>query len=1054
MTGCGAHSSPEICFLLLFMDGRLRCILPNGNERWCIRLPGCENFCRSYSCNISPMRRDANRQLLHCACPYCGMCGNPKSSNSSDGDLFTDSEAEKLLYRIAGEGLGSEVKCCMVLLPDNGACDDPSPSFQHWLIDTIHKDDKGNLVGVPIDVAVSHWNEHCCLAHSVVDLNCSESLYAEIDFETGKVLSALHTGRDSGVTELEMAPDDSDPFGITYCGQRVVVRYTIYFRTIYFPLLGHSVHVDPVGEHPSGAMQNYAATRWTYSYPSVHVEVNCLSAPKPAADAKLDHALAFRCFCTADGVVSELRLESGRFADDPGHLRECHDPWLSDSHMPPLISAYALQLQYNGEPRPLVGDRESDVNFLPSFTDRTDGANYACHPIPVTYLPGSVSEEATTLRGLCINDAKSGHFTGFFDRINKVFISSSLKRRGALTTELKLRSSHLSDTEITHKQRTLLSSTTVDDSATSVITDEVTSDGAEGDHSTSILLGLRDSDVRSSSTETEGALVIPESPSIVNRDHNGDCGDRDPTIGECQSFFDKNFVVLSLLGRGASGIVLLTRHRVTGIIYAVKIMFVRNARAKAEIVREARLHAVLNNRHLVRYYTCWAEDVTPSLMRQLIDVGLRGGENVQRICHAMGYDYLRSMNSGSLSLSGSQGVEWPRVDNNNGFFVGGPCLLPPPPLGGQAAGTYMGGYETPDDTSDSSLSTSTDSMQETYDNASSRSGELVHQSSVAGISCGQVVFLQLEYCNMTLAQRLGSRSGIDRLENIIIALQLISGLLHVHKSGVVHRDVKPANVFVDYSVQFVDMEDVSVMEEYEEWREDLKKHFAKEVNSSPDKVDDLDQQRNNTQISEVSLVGGIQTPHQTVMGFLMSQMSAPPLSGLLDQMKKATCELQKKVVVRLVRKWLTKRFVHVRLGDFGISTPFVTALSSTEASSSSVLVNDYCIGSPLYCSPEQLSGNVCTPATDTFSCGILFAEMYLQPKTVAERIVELQRVRKGESILRSLVNQYPELHIVFGLTKEEATQRLSLSDARHKLRKIVDADLLTFFTENGFVQNE
>jgi serine/threonine protein kinase len=68
-----------------------------------------------------------------------------------------------------------------------------------------------------------------------------------------------------------------------------------------------------------------------------------------------------------------------------------------------------------------------------------------------------------------------------------------------------------------------------------------------------------------------------------------------------------------------------------------------------------------------------------------------------------------------------------------------------------------------------------------------------------------ILLIQMEFCNMTLSKFLMQRNrqcsrytDIDRVTNIIIALQIVNGLTYLHSKQVVHRDIKPNNIFIDF----------------------------------------------------------------------------------------------------------------------------------------------------------------------------------------------------------------------------------------------------------------
>ncbi|KAJ1722227.1 eukaryotic translation initiation factor 2-alpha kinase [Coemansia erecta] len=66
----------------------------------------------------------------------------------------------------------------------------------------------------------------------------------------------------------------------------------------------------------------------------------------------------------------------------------------------------------------------------------------------------------------------------------------------------------------------------------------------------------------------------------------------------------------------------------------------------------------------------------------------------------------------------------------------------------------------------------------------------------AGRRKNQILYIQMEYCeNKTLNDLI--REGIDEKEGWRVFRQILEGLNHIHQCGVIHRDLKPVNVFLD-----------------------------------------------------------------------------------------------------------------------------------------------------------------------------------------------------------------------------------------------------------------
>lgn len=72
------------------------------------------------------------------------------------------------------------------------------------------------------------------------------------------------------------------------------------------------------------------------------------------------------------------------------------------------------------------------------------------------------------------------------------------------------------------------------------------------------------------------------------------------------------FEHLGILGKGGQGVVLKARHRLTGTLYAIKVVKLK-ATSRLLVLHEARTHALLEHPHVVRYCTSWEETGYPTL---------------------------------------------------------------------------------------------------------------------------------------------------------------------------------------------------------------------------------------------------------------------------------------------------------------------------------------------------------------------------------------------------------------------------------------------------------
>eukprot|EP00050_Salpingoeca_kvevrii_P015083 m.43340 g.43340 ORF g.43340 m.43340 type:complete len:605 (+) comp6152_c0_seq2:2022-3836(+) len=227
------------------------------------------------------------------------------------------------------------------------------------------------------------------------------------------------------------------------------------------------------------------------------------------------------------------------------------------------------------------------------------------------------------------------------------------------------------------------------------------------------------------------------------------------------SRFQDDFEPICALGHGAFGRVVKARHRLDENIYAIKRLFLtdragdRDAREERTL-REVSMLSQLAHPNVVRYYQAWIET----------------GE-------------------GEHEDSDSEWDEDSEDSDDDVFFV------PKTPLTAGLGNLQLSdpGHKLGDvwycplsDSSKEPQCPFCDSLV-SFASVSSSSDQLLSSAS------RRFLYIQMEFCDFTL-QEVIQGNFLQPSISWHYAMEILQGLEYLHSRGIVHRDVKPANIFL------------------------------------------------------------------------------------------------------------------------------------------------------------------------------------------------------------------------------------------------------------------
>uniref|UniRef100_A0A3B5RE05 non-specific serine/threonine protein kinase n=1 Tax=Xiphophorus maculatus TaxID=8083 RepID=A0A3B5RE05_XIPMA len=284
-------------------------------------------------------------------------------------------------------------------------------------------------------------------------------------------------------------------------------------------------------------------------------------------------------------------------------------------------------------------------------------------------------------------------------------------------------------------------------------------------------------------------LAVDFGSTVVPRSHIFDALFSSGMQRQFSRYFDE-FEELQLLGKGAFGAVIKVQNKLDGCYYAVKRIQVNPASKQFRRIKgEVTLLSRLNHENIVRYYNAWIE------RHELPSMGVLSNSD--------------SSEPQSTPDKHPQARDPPRRLNELGLPDNVEDLAPPPAVSSsvewstsieRSSSAKCSGHQSSDEDEDdyeddvfgaSFLPSDSDSRSDIiFDNGDDNSDQ---QLSIA-----HYLYIQMEYCEKsTLRDTIDQSLYLDRNRLWRLFREILDGLAYIHEQGMIHRDLKPVNIFLD-----------------------------------------------------------------------------------------------------------------------------------------------------------------------------------------------------------------------------------------------------------------
>ncbi|PIK44682.1 putative eukaryotic translation initiation factor 2-alpha kinase 4 [Apostichopus japonicus] len=298
--------------------------------------------------------------------------------------------------------------------------------------------------------------------------------------------------------------------------------------------------------------------------------------------------------------------------------------------------------------------------------------------------------------------------------------------------------------------------------------------------------------------------------SAENKEQNGDSPSREVAEEETSevrvldnSRLNMEFEVLGNIGKGGFGNVFRVRNRLDGNAYAIK-RIVLNPKSKElnkKITREVKLLSRLNHENVVRYFNSWIEvsdDTATTDSESDPSISGKSPKKVDRGQDSLSLGVVDNVEDLAPGLSAYGSASWSISAGGNPLSEESTDSLSDEE--DDFGTSFMRRYSSSNsDGIDFEGSEDNETEEQSQIEKSSPLSETEESSTDLELSPKRYLYIQMEFCEKsTLRTIIAEEIYKNEKQLWSFFRQILDGLVHIHSQGMIHRDLKPDNIFLAY----------------------------------------------------------------------------------------------------------------------------------------------------------------------------------------------------------------------------------------------------------------